>query len=78
MGRLGQSNELNGLAVFLSSDASKFVTGANILVDVSRDSILLFGSARSIDLCRVDTPFTDMNILTTNHHCDLSVHVPSK
>ena len=35
MGRLGQPDELNGLAVFLASDASKFVTGAHILADVS-------------------------------------------
>ncbi len=35
MGRLGQPHELNGLAVFLASDASRFVTGANILADVS-------------------------------------------
>lgn len=40
MGRLGRSNELNGMAVFLSSNASSYVTGANILVDVSRASIL--------------------------------------
>jgi len=33
MGRLGQSNELNGLAIFLASDASRFITGANILAD---------------------------------------------
>jgi len=35
MGRLVQPHELNGLAVFLASDASRFVTGANILADVS-------------------------------------------
>ncbi|KAL9135782.1 MAG: hypothetical protein Q9175_003019 [Cornicularia normoerica] len=34
MGRLGKPDELNGLAVFLASDASSFVTGAEILVDV--------------------------------------------
>lgn len=35
MGRLGRPDELNGLAVFLASEASGFVTGANILADVS-------------------------------------------
>lgn len=35
MGRLGRPDELNGLAVFLASEASAFVTGAEILVDVS-------------------------------------------
>lgn len=35
MGRLGEPHELNGLAVFLASDASGWVTGANILADVS-------------------------------------------
>lgn len=35
MGRLGRPEELNGLAVFLASEASGFVTGANILADVS-------------------------------------------
>jgi len=38
MGRLGIPDELNGLAVFLASDASKFVTGAHILADVSLPS----------------------------------------
>lgn len=35
MGRLGRPDELNGLAVFLASDAARFVTGANVLADVS-------------------------------------------
>ncbi len=35
MGRLGRPDELNGLAVFLASDASRFVTGAHVLADVS-------------------------------------------
>lgn len=35
MGRLGKADELNGLAVFLASDASGFMTGAEILADVS-------------------------------------------
>ena len=33
MGRLGEPKELGPLAVYLASDASSFVTGANILID---------------------------------------------
>jgi NAD(P)-dependent dehydrogenase (short-subunit alcohol dehydrogenase family) len=36
MGRLGQPDELNGLAVLLASDASRFIMGAHILADVSQ------------------------------------------
>ncbi|TVY18896.1 NADP-dependent mannitol dehydrogenase [Lachnellula arida] len=32
-GRLGAVNDLNGLAVFLSSDASAYMTGANVAID---------------------------------------------
>ena len=35
MNRLGQPDELNGLAVFLASDASGFMTGSNVMCDVS-------------------------------------------
>jgi len=35
MGRLGRPAELNGLAVFLASDASGFMTGSNVMCDVS-------------------------------------------
>ena len=35
MGRLGKPDELNGLAVFLSSDAARFFTGSNVFCDVS-------------------------------------------
>lgn len=35
MGRVGKPDELNGLAVFLSSDAARFVTGSNVFCDVS-------------------------------------------
>ncbi len=38
-GRLGRPDQLNGLAVFLASEASGFVTGANILADVSAFSL---------------------------------------
>lgn len=31
--RLGAVNDLNGLAVFLGSDASAFMTGSNVLID---------------------------------------------
>lgn len=31
--RLGAVDDLNGLAVFLASDSSKFMTGANVLID---------------------------------------------
>ena len=40
MGRLGRSEDLNGLAVFLASDAAGFVTGAHIYADVSSLSIM--------------------------------------
>ncbi|CAO1597106.1 hypothetical protein XANCAGTX0491_000933 [Xanthoria calcicola] len=33
MGRMGKPDELNGLAVFLSSDAARFVTGSNVFCD---------------------------------------------
>ena len=32
-GRLGGVDELNGLAVFLASDASSFMTGSNVIID---------------------------------------------
>ncbi|CAF9907565.1 MAG: hypothetical protein HETSPECPRED_007168 [Heterodermia speciosa] len=35
MHRLGQPDELNGLAVFLASDASGFMTGSNVMCDQS-------------------------------------------
>lgn len=36
MERVGKPDELNGLAVYLSSDAAGFVTGSNVFCDVSR------------------------------------------
>ena len=33
MGRPGEPDELKGLAVFLASDASKFITGQTIVID---------------------------------------------
>ncbi len=39
--RLGSPDELNGLALWLASDASTFTTGANIIVDVSISYFLL-------------------------------------
>lgn len=36
MGRLGRPDELNGLAVFLASEASSFMTGSMVLCDVGR------------------------------------------
>lgn len=35
MGRLGEVDELNNLAVFLASDASSFMTGSDLICDVS-------------------------------------------
>ena len=58
MGRLGRPDELNGLAVFLASDASRFVTGAHILADVSDGFKILRGSIL-IEECREDTPCTE-------------------
>ena len=31
--RLGAVNDLNGLAVFLASDSSAFMTGSNVIID---------------------------------------------
>lgn len=36
--RLGDADELNGVAVWLASDASSFTTGANVVVDVSLEN----------------------------------------
>lgn len=33
MGRLGKADELNGTVVYLASEASSYVTGAQIYVD---------------------------------------------
>jgi len=41
MGRLGRPAELNGLAVFLASDASHFMTGSNVMCDVSLRALAL-------------------------------------
>lgn len=34
MERLGNENELNSLAVYLASDASTFMTGSDLVIDV--------------------------------------------
>ena len=36
MGRLGQPDELRAAAVFLASDASKFMTGSVIVLDAGQ------------------------------------------
>lgn len=51
MGRLGRPDELNGLAVFLASDVSRFVAGAHILADASDGSENFGGIILTID-CR--------------------------
>ena len=47
MRRLGRADELNGVAVFLASDASRFVTGAHIYVDVR---VILHGKVTRLKL----------------------------
>lgn len=55
--RLGDSDELNNLAVFLASDASSFMTGSNCVIDVSR--LLNDPLARTDQSTRADTLFTE-------------------
>jgi len=33
MGRVAETSDLAGIAIFLASDASRFITGQNIFVD---------------------------------------------
>lgn len=40
MNRLGNVDELNNVAVFLASDASTFMTGSDLVIDVSLQSAL--------------------------------------
>lgn len=58
MKRLGEPDELNGLAVFLASDASRFVTGAHILADASGKS-KSFSQTNADQLTRADMRFTE-------------------
>lgn len=37
--RLGRVDELNNLAVFMASDASSFMTGSNVVIDVSHSHL---------------------------------------
>lgn len=39
MNRVGKPAELNGLAVFLASEASGFMTGSSVLCDVSTGTL---------------------------------------
>lgn len=58
MGRLGVPDELNGLAVFLASDAARFVTGADILADVGFPGCWFVDAIWFTDVCalfRADT-----------------------
>lgn len=55
MNRLGRPAELNGLAVFLAPDASGFVTGSNVLCDVS-----LPPPQKNVDFCSSDFSKRDL------------------
>ena len=64
IGRMGRPDELNGLAVFLASDAASFVTGAHIYADVSD---MVQGPESSLTayagwLCRVLMSYTTDSI----------------
>ena len=75
MGRLGRPDELNGLAVFLASDASRFVTGAHILADVSDGLENSRGFILTID-CREGMPCTESDSMPLRfvhlRHCMVS------
>lgn len=43
MNRLGNVDELNNIAVFLASDASTFMTGSDLIIDVCNIYTPLFG-----------------------------------
>ena len=66
MARLGRADDLNGVAVFLASDASRFVTGAHIYVDVC---IFLDVRVIRLTLNREDMPCIEM-LMTYLVRCD--------
>jgi hypothetical protein len=59
--RLGEEDELNGLAVYLASDASSFTTGADHIVDVRLSSLFLPSTTPLIGVVagRVHSPVID-------------------
>ena len=61
MGRLGGEAELNGVAVWLGSEASGFVTGAEILVDVKIFPLFWLYGGFDANFCRADTLFIDVS-----------------
>ena len=77
MGRLGLPSELNGLAVFLASEAAAFVTGAHIYVDVSSSNLFQKARIRMLIFCKHREDTRCIEILTANERKALGLKLLS-